>query len=190
MSETGANWEGNYVLNLPASSKFAVRLAGKASFRDGLRSVSNLDDYQLGDINAIANRLSFLYKPGSKVNFTLRLEQTNLDGGGIATKSTNALLGATPDKFEREIMSDFEPEETTERYGINLTGNFVLNDNLSLQSITAFNNTEQNFEQDTDGSPAYLINYENPMEVKKHFAGISTERKFRSFQLVSSCEPV
>ncbi len=161
------NWgqlEGNYVLNLPASDKFAVRLAGKASFRDGLRSLSNQDDYQLADINTIANRLSFLYKPSSRVNFTLRLEQTNLDGGGVASKSINELLGATPDKFAREFESDFKPAEKTERYAGNLTANFVLNDNLSLQSITALNNTKQNYEQDTDGSPVYLINYQNPLE--------------------------
>ena len=169
------NWgqlEGNYILNLPVSNKFAVRLAGKIKKRDGLRSVSNLNDHQLANIDALANRLSILFKPSNTVNFTLRVEQTKLDGGGVATKSTNSLLGATTDAFAREFESDFEALETTERKAINLTGNFVLNDNLSLQTISAYNITEQNYEQDTDGSPVYIINYHNPMEATNYLQEI------------------
>jgi len=154
--------EGTYVLNYPMSEKFAVRLAGKRAVRDGLRKVTNLDNYSVHRLNAFSNRLSFLYRPSDQVNLTLILQHWDEDNGGSASKAINTDLGTTPDKFAREYELDFKPQSKVKNRSANLQLNWVLNQSTVFHSITAYNYWDLTWLSDIDATPTYVLNFTNP----------------------------
>lgn len=163
---TYGNWgqkSANYMLNIPFSDKFAMRYAGKWEKRDGLLEITNLDNHQNGKKDILTNRLSFLWLPNNKVNVKLKFEHQDTKGGGTPVKSANTRIGASPDPFDRQIEVDFKPQDDNIYYTAGLHINWILNNHLSLSSISTVNrNHQKTYRADLDGSPSHIIHYSNP----------------------------
>jgi iron complex outermembrane receptor protein len=159
----------DYILNFPFSDKLAVRLAGIWQQRDGVRTITNLNNREVGKLDNFANRLSFLYRPTSNFNALLKVVHHDYNSNGWSLKATNPDIGATPDKFEREFESDYSgitPTDRNKALSGTLDLNWVLNPNLLLKSQTIVSRVKMAWEHDVDASPTYVLSFKNPAEAR------------------------
>lgn len=165
LSSQVGNWGqlgGNWVLNYPLSNSLSVRYSGRHEKRNGVREVSNFNGHQAGAKDVLANRLSFLWRPSDKFNAWLKLENQNIEGGGYAVKSTVTDFGTTSGIFDRAYEVDVKPGDGNNFSAANLKLTWILNDNLSLNSITGYSKNDQHFFYDLDGTITNIASFNNP----------------------------
>ena len=169
------NWGQAFVkpsLNFKIGEKLAMRYAGVWEKRDGLREVKNFDNHQLGKKDILSNRISLLYRPNSSLNFLFKLEQLETSGGNWPLKGNNLDLGASNNPFDRSIELNLKPADDNIYYTTSLNLNWVINEALSLESISGLNTNEQSpFILDTDGTPTPISTFINP----NNFTNVSQE---------------
>lgn len=161
----GGNWgqlQLVYMLNLPLSNKLSLRFAGRRDTRNGTITVVNQDNHEMGKKDIYANRLSLLWKPENSFNATLKIEHQKTEGGGVPLRSTNTDFGAPAEMYAREINLDSRPFDDNEFLTTTLNTNWVINDHLALQTISAFNKNDQTFLGDFDGLPTSILKIGNP----------------------------
>jgi iron complex outermembrane receptor protein len=151
-----------YSANYPLTRNFYARLAGRASFRDGVRTLTNHDNQQIQKLDLIANRLSFLYRPDLKWAFHLNLEHQLDDSGGLAIWNTNTDLGTTGNPFDRDIELSAKLVDEKKFLGARLQIDRFLGENLYLKSISGLRSLRFDSFIDADGSPIYFMNFFGP----------------------------
>ncbi|HMB77946.1 MAG TPA: TonB-dependent receptor [Kiloniellaceae bacterium] len=149
--------EATYTANYPLTSNFYARLAGRTSFRDGVRTVTNQDNQQIQKLDLIANRLSFLYRPDPNWAFHLYLEHHLDDSGGIGLLNTN-----TGNPFERDIELSAQLVEEKQFFGARLQIDRFFSENLYLKSISGLRSLRFDSFIDADASPVYIMNFFGP----------------------------
>lgn len=151
--------EANYIANYPFAPNLFVRLAGRLSSRDGIRRVTNFANQEIGKFDLIANRLSFLYRPGNDWAFQLNLEYQKNDGGGFALYSINTDLGVTGSPFERDVELSTKGHEDTDVFVGRLQIDKLLTGNIYLKAITGLRSPSQDLLVDADGSPTPIMDW-------------------------------
>lgn len=151
--------EAIYIANYPISNRLFMRLAGKLDIRDGLRTVTNFKDRQIGKLDLFTNRLSLLYRPVNDLSFQFSIEHQNVDGGGYALYSINSDLGVSGSAFDRDIELSSPGFEDETLLGFRLQIDKIINDNLYLKSISGLRYPTIELKVDADGSPTYIMDF-------------------------------
>lgn len=148
--------QAEFVYNQPLGDGWAARIAGIHSEEDGF--VDNLfNGDELGGHDRDALRLS-IRNEGDWGDVTLTGEYEDRDTAGSIyigqDENGNSFTGD-----DRKTNSDFPGKDEAEVYGLTLTANIHLNDEMTLTSITGFNKHEWLYQEDWDGTPFGLAGY-------------------------------
>ncbi|MFQ5652361.1 MAG: TonB-dependent receptor [bacterium] len=154
--------EVQYVANYPLSKSLFARLAGRLSYRDGVRNVINFQNEEMGKLDLIANRISFLYQPDYNWSVQLSLEHQDDDGGGYGLYGINTDLGVTGNPFDREIELSTKIAENKKLFGARLQMDRLLSSTLHLKSLTGLRTNDSFVYVDADGSPTDVMIYIQP----------------------------
>lgn len=152
---------GDYVFNVPLTNKFRMRLAGRYQKQDGLITATDPNtniNTELGKIDLMANRLSFLYQASNSFSADLKLTYINSDRGGspfISIANNNELLQlleipVPKDRFERETFMNGPVFDKSKNFSSTLTLKKIINSNLTFESISGFNINTLDYQTDTD----------------------------------------
>lgn len=100
---------GNYDLrkvegafNMPLGDKFAIRIAGERTKRDGYAIETGLPDYRLDDANDYGVKVGLLFQPTDNLSLLVSAQQFQTDTHGSAMKSIT-----DPDPDPRHVTQDF-----------------------------------------------------------------------------------
>jgi iron complex outermembrane recepter protein len=169
---------GNYnridvdgAFQVPLNDKIASRFAFTYSRANGWFE-NLLPGYPNGNgVRQWAVREQLLYRPTDKVDFTLRLSAGDQDpssygvlaipgpagiGAGVyeayGTGSSYFRTGLGPRQIESQI-----PYQSHRTYGVALTGNWRVTNNLTITSISAYDYGKLYVPEDSDGSPLQVL---------------------------------
>lgn len=203
--------DGDFVLNLPLTDTLWTRLSGVARSRDGY--IDNLydgKDYMNEDRQSLVWQTRFV--PTEDLTFDLNLNWAETDqtmrpqkcqlvpdvmGWQAQVFNTLAIVpdtGMTVDEHcalaaeagdANTVISDLGGDYYAENKGASLTAEWVLNDTLSLKSITAWRGTEASQNDDLDSIGIPFLHRTNTVHPSMN-GPAETDQYSQELQLVGS----
>lgn len=181
--------DGQIAVNLPiVEDRLALRIAGSTRNQDGFVERINAGD-DMGDTNSLFGRLQLRWTPSETWTVELAADATRKREASLAEElvdvrpedPSNALLGlwnaiVAPAlepglQMDRRFLSAaFETQATGpnfsdfDMFGLSLTIDKTINENLSVKSITAYRDQDSQFAGDTDHSPFRFTESNNDNE--------------------------
>jgi iron complex outermembrane receptor protein len=149
-------YEANGAVNVPLGDKAAARLAFTFARADGWFKNQVPGAPDLASVREYGIRASFLVEPSDNVRFTLRASTSyqNPRNYGIFAQPEAV---HRPGLGRREIEANVTERRRARTYSIALTGEFEINDQLSVTSITSWDKGRLSFYEDTDGTAGQLL---------------------------------
>jgi iron complex outermembrane receptor protein len=145
---------GNYndfrirgAVNIPLSDTFAIRLATDSEHRDTFFNVSGPYTGNPGNLHSTNWRLSGLWKPDDAFTAVLKLDYNYIDHGGSPAAPFN---GVTAHIFD--VASDSHQAGLEQQYRIVLHLDYRFADDITLKSITGYQDGRLSYSLDADGT--------------------------------------
>lgn len=179
--------DGYLNLNIPMGDTLAARVSVASRNRDSIMD-RPIDGRDQGNIDSLAGRLKVLWAPTDAFSAVFAFDATKkregsaqltlLDTGPGLGGLANALspnpcdVGADPDCYwapyltgdEYTNFSNSKSQSDLDVYGVNLTLDYDINENLSLRSITSYRNQEITAYVDLDLQPNVIFEAFQPIE--------------------------
>ncbi|WP_418066805.1 TonB-dependent receptor [Sphingomonas endolithica] len=151
----------------PITDTIAFSLAGNYNHRDGYVRDLALDE-ETNNRNRYGFRGQLLFQPSSTVKFRLIADYDKVDENCCAVANVidgptgNAVraLGGQIDSenpFSYEVFTNRLSTNNIKNYGVSLQGDFDLNDQLTLTSISSYRGVKLRTDQDSDFTSADII---------------------------------
>ena len=184
-------WSVEGAYNMPVNDKLAIRLAGTYEKADGWQDNKTTGVKDASAIDEYAVRLSALWEPSEELQFILRASTSESDAvnfgivaanvgpGGIGAGiyslydllgATNPVDGSTYADGTRVGLdfTDVESEQDLKRKidsdSVSLTANWDITDNLTITSVSSYDDGKARIPEDADGSANTLINTKNRVD--------------------------
>ena len=146
---------GNYnnlkfqgAVNLPLTDTLAARFAVNSEQRDSFHDITGPYRGSPGDVESNSVRASFLWTPTAALTVLLKGDYNNLDFGGYPADPALA----TNDPFEITANGPHSGQDETARVSLNVS--YVLDNGITLRSITGYQDGISEFSTDLDGTSA------------------------------------
>lgn len=186
------DWSLSGVLNAPVSDSIAVRIAGLYRTTDGY-GVNVATGARLGATERGLVRATASWEPSDKVSIILRgdyarartsmgatrltyINPVGAAAANVATATGTSLADAVasmwnsrPEDFQ-DGNYNLAPAGTDRSYGLSLTAKLEINDNLSLQWISAFRGLNQVRSVDIDGTPYEILEFPDQIIRAKQYS--------------------
>jgi iron complex outermembrane receptor protein len=133
-------------VNLPLSDTVAARFAFNTEVRDSFHDINGPYSGNPGDIESRSLRASLLWTPTPALRVLLKGDYNNLDFGGYP--ADRAL--STNDPFRITANGPHSGVDETARVSLNVS--YVLDNGVTLRSITGYQDGISEFSTDLDGS--------------------------------------
>lgn len=150
----------DYVANLALADNFAFRVSGRRQIRDPL--ITAFDPLTnksvgLGKVDLVANRFGAVWKVDDTFTADLKFSITQSDRGGspFVSRANNVItqafgIAVPTDKFSRTTQMSADQFDKSKNYTATLHLKKKLNDNLTLESISAYNDNKLDYQIDGD----------------------------------------
>lgn len=135
-------------VNVPISDTLAVRFAGNQETRDSFHTITGNYQGHPGDIDASSLRASVLWTPTPALRVLLKGDYNYLDFGGYPADPALA----TNDPFRITANGPHSGVDETARVSLNVS--YVLDNGITLRSITGYQDGISEFSTDLDGTSA------------------------------------
>lgn len=135
-------------VNVPISDTLAVRFAGNQETRDSFHTITGNYQGHPGDIDASSLRASVLWTPTPALRVLLKGDYNYLDFGGYPADPALA----TNDPFTITANGPHSGVDETARVSLNIS--YVLDNGITLRSITGYQDGISEFSTDLDGTSA------------------------------------
>lgn len=146
---------GNYdnlkfqgAINLPISDTFAARFAFNSEQRSSFHDITGPYSGAPGDIDMNSVRASLLWMPTDSLRILLKGDYNSLDFGGYPADPALA----TNDPFDITANGPHSGKDETARVSLNVS--YVLDNGITLRSITGYQDGISVFSTDLDGTSA------------------------------------
>lgn len=146
---------GNYdnvklqgAVNVPLTETLAVRFATNVESRDSFHDITGPYTGTPGDVRSNSLRASLLWTPTPALRVLLKGDYNHLDFGGYPADPALA----TNDPFEITANGPHSGEDETARVSLNVS--YVLDNGITLRSITGYQDGISEFSTDLDGTSA------------------------------------
>ncbi len=146
---------GNYdnlkfqgAVNLPLSDTFAARFAVNSEQRSSFHEITGNYRGSPGEVDMNSVRASFLWTPTPALRVLLKGDYNNLDFGGYPADPALA----TNDPFNITANGPHSGRDETARVSLNVS--YVLDNGITLRSITGYQDGISEFSTDLDGTSA------------------------------------
>ncbi|HEV2081058.1 MAG TPA: TonB-dependent receptor [Brevundimonas sp.] len=146
---------GNYdniklqgAVNVPLTDTLAVRFAANKETRDSFHDITGPYRGDPGDVDSNSLRASLLWTPTPALRVLLKGDYNNLDFGGYPADPALA----TNDPFEITANGPHSGRDETARVSLNVS--YVLDNGITLRSITGYQDGISEFSTDLDGTSA------------------------------------
>jgi len=146
---------GNYrnvklqgAVNLPLTDTLAVRFAANKESRDSFHDITGPYRGNPGEVEANSVRASVLWTPTPALRVLLKGDYNSLDFGGYPADPALA----TNDPFEITANGPHSGQDETARVSLNVS--YVLDNGITLRSITGYQDGISEFSTDLDGTSA------------------------------------
>lgn len=150
MGQVGSydNLKGQAAVNLPLSDTLAARFAINKETRSSFHDITGPYRGDPGEIDSTSLRASFLWTPTPALRVLLKGDYNHLDFGGYPADPALA----TNDPFEITANGPHSGEDETARVSLNVS--YVLDNGITLRSITGYQDGISEFSTDLDGTSA------------------------------------
>lgn len=146
---------GNYdnlklqgAVNLPITDTLAIRLAANSEQRSSFHDITGSYSGHPGDVESNSVRASVLWTPTPALRVLLKGDYNDLDFGGYPADPALA----TNDPFEITANGPHSGHDETARVSLNVS--YVLDNGITLRSITGYQDGISEFSTDLDGTSA------------------------------------
>lgn len=146
---------GNYdnlkfqgAVNLPITDTLAIRLAANSEQRSSFHDITGPYSGDPGDIDMNSVRASLLWMPTDSLRILLKGDYNSLDFGGYPADPALA----TNDPFDITANGPHSGKDETARVSLNVS--YVLDNGITLRSITGYQDGISVFSTDLDGTSA------------------------------------
>ena len=146
---------GNYenlklqgAVNVPLGDTLAARFAFNRETRDSFHDITGAYSGEPGNIDSTSLRASFLWTPTAALRVLLKGDYNDLDFGGYPDDPALA----TNDPFEITANGPHSGHDETARVSLNVS--YVLDNGITLRSITGYQDGISEFSTDLDGTSA------------------------------------
>lgn len=146
---------GNYenvklqgAVNVPLTDTLAVRFAANKESRGSFHDITGPYTGTPGEVQSTSLRASLLWTPTPALRVLLKGDYSNLDFGGYPADPALA----TNDPFEITANGPHSGEDETARVSLNVS--YVLDNGITLRSITGYQDGISEFSTDLDGTSA------------------------------------
>lgn len=146
---------GNYdnlklqgAVNLPLSETLAARFAVNSEQRSSFHDITGPYSGNPGDVDMKSLRASFLWTPTPALRVLLKGDYNDLDFGGYPADPALS----TNDPFEITANGPHSGRDETARVSLNVS--YVLDNGITLRSITGYQDGISEFSTDLDGTSA------------------------------------
>lgn len=132
-------------------NELAFRIAIDDQKSEGFISNPTLDDSEYGDSSNKLFRGKLLYKPAALAAFSALLTLSHSKNeSGDDVLATQDPAGNPIDPFKHKVFSNVDGFENTDQNIMSLDLNYQLSANLRLESVTAYNRTDYDRQDDDD----------------------------------------
>lgn len=148
--------DANAAVNLPLGEIAALRLAGTVSRADGWFKNVVPGKADLASVREYGLRGSLLLEPSDRLRFVLRAATT-------FQNPRNYGVWAQPESVWRvglgrdELRAEVDDRRHARTYSVALTGNYDVNDDLTITSVTSWDKGTLYFREDSDGSDRRIL---------------------------------
>lgn len=146
---------GNYdnlklqgAVNLPLTDTLAARFAVNSEQRSSFHDITGAYRGSPGEVDMNSARASFLWTPTSAVRVLLKADYNSLDFGGYPADPSRS----TNDPFKITANGPHSGKDETVR--VSLNASYVLDNGITLRSITGYQDGISVFSTDLDGTSA------------------------------------
>lgn len=138
--------QGQFVLNMPVSDTFAIRLASDAQQRDGFYNYSGSYTGHPEKYERAAGRLGLLWRPNESFEWVTKVDYNHFDYGA----NHYAPIGSPDPLFD--IASDTNLFAVDHFVRWSNTVNYTLGSGAQLRSITGYQSGKTRQKSDSDGT--------------------------------------
>ena len=171
--------------HLPLSKRVKTSISALYKKRDGYVKRLLVGD-KLGDENVFGIKTNIVFEPNDKIKFKAVFDysrereasaaEEQLSAEGKFPSTVNKVILKDPDCLTADCVQksvSYKPFTTNETgpskndndiYGISLTGNLKLSDNLNIKSITAYRDLTAEFARAADGTSYDIFSTEDEFE--------------------------
>jgi len=135
-------------VNLPITDTLAIRLAANSEQRSSFHDITGPYQGNPGDVESNSIRASLLWTPTPALRVLLKGDYNDLDFGGYPADPALA----TNDPFEITANGPHSGVDETARVSLNVS--YVLDNGITLRSITGYQDGISEFSTDLDGTSA------------------------------------
>ncbi|GAA0650317.1 TonB-dependent receptor [Brevundimonas lenta] len=135
-------------INVPISDTLAARFALNSEIRDSFHEITGTYSGHPGEIDSKSYRASVLWTPTPALRVLLKGDYNNLDFGGYPADPALA----TNDPFKITANGPHSGHDETARVSLNVS--YVLDNGITLRSITGYQDGISEFSTDLDGTSA------------------------------------
>lgn len=155
--------DANGTVNIPISDTQAMRVTLLTANQEGW--AENVNGGTLGDVQRLAGKASYLYRPNSKFELVLRGDYSYDDGSPIPTRNVglNPMAQVPPGSINPAAANDRSDDPYTnfasiplqseaEVWGVSASADYDFDNGVTFRSITAYRGLDVDNWQDYDGT--------------------------------------